>query len=287
MRAGYYRPMVHHAVRVTLDKDGLPADLAPPGGHPVDHEGLAHRRPKFDDTAVEGAMGSPYLKATPVVDAQVSPPTSACRCSGGARWARPTPPSSWSTPSTSWPRRPARTRWSTAARSTPRPGSNRHLAVLNLAAEKAGWGRRRRPGGPRRGGARELRLGGGPDRRGEAGERRAPGRPRGHRHRLRHGDRAGPDRRPDGRRDLLRPVGGAVRQDHPEGRRRCSRPTSTATGCCAIHEAPTVETYIVPSSNPPSGDRRAGHAGDRPGRGQRPAGDHRQAHDVAAVREQA
>ena len=76
MTGGYYRPMVHHAVRVALDADGYPANWrhrvvtqSIMKGSPVGGSGL-------DETAVEGAKGSPYLKATPVVDAQAILPDS-------------------------------------------------------------------------------------------------------------------------------------------------------------------------------------------------------------------
>ena len=45
-----------------------------------------------------------------------------------------------------------------------------------------------------------------------------------------------------------------------------------------MNEAPHVETYILPSTNKPERRRRTRHAGDRPGRRQRPAHDDRQAH---------
>ena len=71
MTGGYYRPMVHHAVQVTLGADGYPAHWrhrvvtqSIMKGSPVGGSGL-------DETAVEGAKGSPYLKATPVVDGQL------------------------------------------------------------------------------------------------------------------------------------------------------------------------------------------------------------------------
>ena len=44
MTGGYYRPMVHHAREGRPGRRRLPAALAPPHRHPVDHEGLADRR---------------------------------------------------------------------------------------------------------------------------------------------------------------------------------------------------------------------------------------------------
>ena len=74
MRAGYFRPLVHHRVKVVVDKDGFPAAWT----HRVVTQSLMKGSPtgtpKLDETAVEGALGSPYLKATPAVDAQVALP---------------------------------------------------------------------------------------------------------------------------------------------------------------------------------------------------------------------
>jgi isoquinoline 1-oxidoreductase beta subunit len=74
MRAGLYRPMVLHTVRIVLDKDGYPAAWT----HRVVTQSIMKGSPMapkgVDQTAVEGAMGSPYLKATPIVDAKVALP---------------------------------------------------------------------------------------------------------------------------------------------------------------------------------------------------------------------
>ncbi|MDR6626701.1 xanthine dehydrogenase family protein molybdopterin-binding subunit [Caulobacter segnis] len=75
MRAGYFRPIVIHAVKVTLDKDGYPAAWR----HRIVTQSIMKGSPMPmgkgpDQTAIEGAAGSPYLKATPVVDAQVAFP---------------------------------------------------------------------------------------------------------------------------------------------------------------------------------------------------------------------
>jgi isoquinoline 1-oxidoreductase beta subunit len=74
MRAGYYRPLIHHAVRVTLDKDGYPATWR----HRIVTQSIMKDSPMKakgpDQTAIEGTAGSPYLKATPIVDAQLATP---------------------------------------------------------------------------------------------------------------------------------------------------------------------------------------------------------------------
>ena len=72
MTGGYYRPMVHHAVKVTLGDDGFPTHWR----HRVVSQSIMKGSPVggggLDETSVEGAKGSPYLKATPVVDGQVA-----------------------------------------------------------------------------------------------------------------------------------------------------------------------------------------------------------------------
>jgi isoquinoline 1-oxidoreductase beta subunit len=74
MRAGYYRPLTHHTVNVTLDRDGYPAFWR----HRVVTQSIMKTSPMpssgVDDTSVEGCKGSPYFKATPGVNAQVAQP---------------------------------------------------------------------------------------------------------------------------------------------------------------------------------------------------------------------
>jgi isoquinoline 1-oxidoreductase beta subunit len=69
-----FRPLVHHAVRVTLDKDGYPATWR----HRIVTQSIMKGSPMPskgpDQTAIEGTAGSPYLKATPIVDAQLALP---------------------------------------------------------------------------------------------------------------------------------------------------------------------------------------------------------------------
>jgi isoquinoline 1-oxidoreductase beta subunit len=69
--AGYYRPMVHHAVKVALGEDGLPASWS----HKIVTQSIQKGSPmgagKLDETSVEGVKGSPYLKAASQVDGQV------------------------------------------------------------------------------------------------------------------------------------------------------------------------------------------------------------------------
>ena len=76
MTGGYYRPIAHHAVQVTLGPDGMPSHWR----HRVVCQSIMKGSPigggKLDTSTVEGAMGSPYLKATPSVDGQVIMPDS-------------------------------------------------------------------------------------------------------------------------------------------------------------------------------------------------------------------
>ncbi|MBI1404917.1 MAG: molybdopterin-dependent oxidoreductase [Caulobacter sp.] len=74
MRAGLFRPMVHHDVKIRLDKDGYPASWRHRIVTQSIMKGSPMGTPKLDETAVEGALGSPYLKATPAVDGQVALP---------------------------------------------------------------------------------------------------------------------------------------------------------------------------------------------------------------------
>lgn len=94
---------------------------------------------KLDRTAVEGTFGSPYLKATPVVDAQLLTPDGKVPIS----WWR-----SVGATHTAFVMEHTVDQLAKAAGKDPvayrralyaKAGANRHLAVLNLAAEKAGW----------------------------------------------------------------------------------------------------------------------------------------------------
>lgn len=142
MRAGYFRPMVHHAVRITTDKDGFPATWrhrivtqsilkgAPPG---------APSGGDVDFTAVEGTLGSPYLKATPIVDAQVLTPDAGVPVlwwrSVGATHTAYVMEHTIDQLARRAGKDPVEYRRALYAKA----GAKRHLAVLDLAAEKAGW----------------------------------------------------------------------------------------------------------------------------------------------------
>jgi isoquinoline 1-oxidoreductase beta subunit len=140
MTGGYYRPLVHHAVRVMVDKDGYPAAwrhrVVGPSlskGSPLGSKGL-------DPSLVEGAKDSPYLKATPIVDGQgISPDINL-----PILWWR-----SVGATHTAFVMEHTVDQLARKAGKDPvdyrralyaKAGANRHLAALNLAAEKAGWG---------------------------------------------------------------------------------------------------------------------------------------------------
>ena len=138
MTGGYYRPMAHHALKITLGVDGYPAHWrhrtvtqSVMKGSPVGGGGL-------DPSAVEGAKGSPYLKATPVVDGQAILPDSGVP----VLWWR-----SVGATHTAFVMEHTIDQLARAAGKDPvdyrralyaKAGAGRHLAVLNLAMEKAG-----------------------------------------------------------------------------------------------------------------------------------------------------
>ena len=138
MTGGYYRPLVHHAVSVTLGDDGFPAHWK----HRVVTQSIMKGSPAggggLDESAVEGAKGSPYLKATPVVDAQVILPDAGVP----VLWWRAV-----GATHTAFVMEHMVDQLAKAAGQDPvayrralyvKAGANRHLAVLNLAMEKAG-----------------------------------------------------------------------------------------------------------------------------------------------------
>jgi isoquinoline 1-oxidoreductase beta subunit len=76
MTGGYYRPIAHHTVRVALGPDGFPASWR----HRVVTQSIMKGSPMggsgLDESAVEGIKGSPYLAVTPVVDGAAITPDS-------------------------------------------------------------------------------------------------------------------------------------------------------------------------------------------------------------------
>ena len=138
MTAGWFRPLAHHRVKVTLDADGLPAQWT----HRVVAQSLMRGSiaddGKLDPSVVEGVLGSPYLEATPVVDAQASSPDVGV------------PVQFWRSVGathTAFVMEHMIDQLAHAAGKDPveyrralykKAGANRHVAVMDLALEKAG-----------------------------------------------------------------------------------------------------------------------------------------------------
>ncbi|MEO6339444.1 MAG: xanthine dehydrogenase family protein molybdopterin-binding subunit [Caulobacteraceae bacterium] len=138
MGAGKYRPLVHHAVTVKLGADGYPSAWRHRiVGQPL----MLFPGAKFDGGTVEGVAGSPYLKATPVTDTLVYAPTS------------PVPPSFWRSVGASHTCMVMEHTIDQLARKAKkdpaeyrrelfrRAGATRHLAALDLALAKSDWGK--------------------------------------------------------------------------------------------------------------------------------------------------
>jgi isoquinoline 1-oxidoreductase beta subunit len=253
MRAGYYRPMVHHAVRVTTDKDGMPAAWRHRIVSQSIMKGSPMGTPKLDSSSVEGAQGSPYLKATPVVDGQVinadvGVPVLWWRSVGATHTAFVMEHTIDQLAKQAG-KDPVDYRRALYAKA----GANRHLAVLNLAAEKAGWGSPP-PAGWTRGVAvhesfgsvvaqvAEVKLENGVPKVGrvvtaiDCGTVIAPDQVRAQ---MEGGTCLGLSAALYGKIDLK---DGAPQQANFDGYRVLRN-----------SEAPTVETYFVASGNPPSG----------------------------------
>ena len=139
MTGGRYRPMVLHTVAIKIDKDGFPAAWR----HRVVTQSTTKGLPgagAFDPSAVEGTAGSPYLKATPVVDGQAyiadSPVTVLWWRSVGATHTAMVMEHTIDQLARKAGKDPADYRRALYTRA----GATRQLAALNLACDKAGWG---------------------------------------------------------------------------------------------------------------------------------------------------
>ncbi len=253
MSGGYYRPLVHHALRIGVDKDGFPATWR----HRVVAQSLNKGSPLgaggLDEGAVEGVKGSPYLKATPVVDGQAISPDSPIP----VLWLR-----SVGATHTAFVMEHTVDQLARKAGKDPvdyrralyaKAGADRHLAVLNLAAEKAGWGTPA-PAGWTRGVAVHESFGSVVAQVAEV--RIENGEPR------------------VGRVVTAIDCGVAISPDQIAAQMEggtCYGLSAALFGKITLkdgevlehnfdayrvlrhNEAPTVETYIVPSTNPPSG----------------------------------
>jgi isoquinoline 1-oxidoreductase beta subunit len=143
MTGGYYRPLAHHRVEVRLAVDGLPhhwfhrvVTQSIMKGSPMPSAGL-------DESAVEGTKDSPYLVATPYVTGEVALVDLAVPVlwwrSVGATHNAFVMEHTVDQLARKAGRDPVDYRRALYAKAGA-PGA-RHLAVLNLAAEKAPWGK--------------------------------------------------------------------------------------------------------------------------------------------------
>lgn len=149
MAAGYYRPLTHHHARVALGKDGYPAAWE----HRLVTASILTGTPfaaavqeGVEKHGVEGTIDSPYLKATPAVDAKVYHPPSRIP----VLWLR-----SVGATHTAMAMEHMVDQLARKAGIAPadyrrelyrRAGADSHLAVLELALEKSGWGTDLEPG---------------------------------------------------------------------------------------------------------------------------------------------
>lgn len=251
MTGGYYRPLTHHAVRVTLGDDGYPLHWR----HRIVSQSIQKGSPipagKIDGTAVEGAMGSPYLDATPNVDGQVILPDSPIT----VLWWR-----SVGATHTAFAMEHTIDQLARAAGKDPadyrralydNAGADRHTAVLNLLLKKAGpaptkgWARGlaiHESFGSVVGQMAEVKLEGGEPRVGrvvtaiDCGRAISPDQIAAQ---MEGGTCFGLGAALYGAITLK---DGVVKQTNFDGYR-----------VLRIHEAPQVETYIVPSTADPSG----------------------------------
>jgi isoquinoline 1-oxidoreductase beta subunit len=141
MTGGYYRPLTHHALRIALGPDGLPASWR----HRVVTQSIMKDSPipaGFDDSTVEGVKGSPYFVITPVLDGQVAMvdvgvPVLWWRSVGATHSAFVMEHTADQLARKAG-KDPVEYRRAIYAKAG--PAGARHLAVLNLAAAKAPWG---------------------------------------------------------------------------------------------------------------------------------------------------
>jgi isoquinoline 1-oxidoreductase beta subunit len=140
MTGGRYRPLAHHRVQVRLGRDGFPTSW----GHRIVIQSFMKGTPmmkgKLDATAIEGVQGSAYFDVIPVVHAElaqpVSPVTTLWWRSVGATHAAMAMEHTIDQLAHRAGQDPYAYRRALLAKSE----ADRHLAVLDLAAQKAGWG---------------------------------------------------------------------------------------------------------------------------------------------------
>jgi isoquinoline 1-oxidoreductase beta subunit len=133
--------MAHHAVSIKTDADGYPSLWT----HRVVTQSVQKGvpgTPELDPATVEGVQGSPYLKATPIVDAAVyipdTPITVQWFRSVGATHTAMVMEHTIDQLAISAGKDPVDYRRALYAKAG--DAAARHLAVLNLAVEKSGYG---------------------------------------------------------------------------------------------------------------------------------------------------
>jgi isoquinoline 1-oxidoreductase beta subunit len=147
MTGGLYRPMAYHALAVRTDQAGFPAAWR----HRVVTQSIMKGGlvgGGFDESTVEGIKGSPYLDATPIVDGQVYMPdypvTVLWWRSVGATHTAFVMEHTIDQLARRAGKDPADYRRALYARAG--ASAARHRAVLDLACDKAGWGSPLPPG---------------------------------------------------------------------------------------------------------------------------------------------
>ena len=176
---------------------------------------------KTDESVEDGVMGSPYLAATPVVDAQAYIPDFPVTASFFRSVANTHTAFVMEHTIDQLARRADKDPAAYRRALYIKAGFHRHQAVLDMVCEKAGWGQPLEGRmGARTGCPCLLRLGGRAGRRGEPDQWRAARAPRRRRRRLRPSGGPRPDRRPNRGWRLFWPVGGALQPLDAQGRRR-------------------------------------------------------------------
>lgn len=132
MRAGYFRPMYYHRMSAALDEAGKPLAWQ----HRIVGQSILGRTEEIDPTSVEGAENMPYAVPNMTVDlitTELKVPVQWWRSVGSTHTAFAVE---------TFIDRLARSAGQDPVeyRRMLLTGHPRHLGVLNLAAEKAGWG---------------------------------------------------------------------------------------------------------------------------------------------------
>ena len=140
MSGGRYRPLAHHAIQVEIGRDGFPRSWS----HRIVIQSFMKGTPlmkgDLDGSAVEGVMGSPYFDVIPRVHGQLAQPASPVTTlwwrSVGATHSAMAMEHTIDQLAHRAGQDPYAYRRALLAKSE----ADRHLAVLDLAAQKAGWG---------------------------------------------------------------------------------------------------------------------------------------------------